>query len=233
MTMKKMTALLLAVVMSLSLAATAFAVDATISDAAKGANVKVTGTTTVPTIKLVVPSSAAVVLNPYAMKLNSDLSGAVDTSGTVQSKVISPVYFIQNQSNIDIKVGVTATGTATGVTFAKASVAAVENKDKQAFVQMVMKGIEKDDYDGHASTPVTLDPDADKKLVLAATAASLKADDQITLVAGDGTALAASGNAVLAFQFQGDTSKTPITPWSNKDVVGATLAFTFAPQDVA
>lgn len=227
MTMKKMTALALAVVMCLSLAATAFAVDVT--DATKAANVKVTGTTTVPTIKIEVPAAAAVVLNPYAMKLNADLSGAVDSaSGTEQSKVISPVYAIKNMSNIDIKVGVTATGTATGVTFSSSSVATLANKEKKAFVQLVMKAVE----DGDAAT-ATLDPENDKVLVLSTTAVTLKAEDQLTLVAGDGENVASSGNSDLVFQFQGDTSATPTIPWTNKDVVGANLAFTFAPQDVA
>lgn len=229
MTMKKMTALALAVVMCLSLAVSAFAADVT--DATKGANVKVSGVTTVPTIKIEVPTAAAVVLNPYAMKLKSDLSGVIDTSGTNQEKVISPVYAVINKSNIDIKVGVTATGTATGVTFAKASVAAVANKDKQAFVKLVMKGASKTDATtGLASNTFA---NTDPSLVLSTTAASLKADQQVTMVAGDGTDAAATGNAAMVFQFQGDTSATPTTPWTNKDVVGATLAFTFAPQDVS
>lgn len=224
MTMKKMTALALTVVMCLSLAATAFAADVT--DATKGANLTVKGSTTVPTIKIEVPTAAAVVLNPYAMKLNSDLSGAVDSGSSEQSKVISPVYDIKNKSNIDIKVGVTATGTATGVEFAKASAADVTGK-KQAFVQLVMKGVASDD-----AATATLDPENDTVLVLSATAAALKAENQITLVAGDGENAAATGNSDMVFQFQGDTSKNPTTPWTNKDVVNATLAFTFAPQDV-
>lgn len=237
---KKLTALLLAGLMAMSLVTSAFATSTTtdVTDASKGATVKVTGESIVPTIKLVVPNGGKIVLNPYAMKIKATLDGKATSSDSdpLTDKVLSAVNYIENQSDVAVKVGVTVTGTAaTGVTFAKASVAETANKDKQVFVQLVMKSVSVADYGNKATTPITLDPDDDTKLTLSATAVTLKAEDQITLDAGTGSALSSTGTAegILAFQFQGDTSATPTTPWTNRDTVGATLAFTFAPQDVA
>lgn len=227
MKMKKFGALVMAGVMALSLVTSALATSVDVTDAAKGANVKVTGTTMLPTIKLTVPASAGIVLNPYKMKLATDLSAVDTASGTATTKVVSAIYNIENLSNVKVKVGVTATGTATGVTFAKASVAAIENKDKQAFVKMEM-------ITGNASitsagTAFDSVPDT-QTLILSTTAAKLATP--IELAAGTGTALGTTGG-VLSFRFTGDTSKTPTTPWTAKDTVGATLAFTFIPQDAA
>lgn len=237
MKMKKLASLVLAGVMSLSLATSALATTApAVTDVSKATTVKVPGTTVLPTIKIVMPSDVKVLLNPYNMKLKADYSGEIDTAATgTQKKVISPVYFIQNQSNIEIKVGVTATGTAsTGVTLESASVAsATVDATKKAFVQLVMKAVAVSAFTAHDTTPVTL-ANTDNPLVLGTAPVSLAAGSEIALKAGTGEALSATNTdtCVLAFQFQGDTSKSTST-WTAKDTVGATLAFTFMPQDVA
>ena len=229
--MKKLFALVMALVMSLSLAATAFASDtrAEVADASKGANVKVTGKALVPTIKLKVPSAVGVVLNPYGMKIK-ETSGewAKDSTGTVQDKVVSAISNITNLSDVKVKVGVSATATAsTGITFAKTDAAKdVANKDKQVY--LVLEMITANDENSAATAFAT----PAKSLVLSTTAATLKGDaaDAIELAAStDGSTIANGG--VLAFRFSGQTSKTPTTPWSDRDTVGATVTFTFIPQD--
>lgn len=223
MKMKKIGALIMACVMALSLAATAFATDATVTDPAKGASVKVTGSTLLPTIKLTVPTAAGVVLNPYGMKLKDDLTG-LDSGGTISGKVVSAISNITNLSDVKIKVGVTATATATGLTLAKASVASITGKDKQAFVKLEM--ITADDANSDADAFGT----PEGEIILATAATSLKTPIELA-ASTDGNSAAAGG--VLAFRFTGDTSSEPTTAWTNKDTVTANLAFTFTPMDAA
>jgi len=73
------------------------------------------GTTQAPTIKITVPATGTVTVNPYKM--------AVSVGGSdVTDQIISATQFIDNASDVAVKVSAQVTGTAAGnLAFATAS----------------------------------------------------------------------------------------------------------------
>ena len=113
MNFKKIMSTALAGVMALSLAVPAFA--AANSDTSLEQNTAITGTTQAPTIKITVPAAGTVTVNPYKM--------AVSVGGSdVTDQIISATQFIDNASDVAVKVSAQVTGTAAGnLAFATAS----------------------------------------------------------------------------------------------------------------
>ncbi len=209
--MKKIASLFLALVMALSLAVPAFAQNGT---------VKVDGSIQMPTINVVLPTVASMVLNPYGMDVTLVKGGT-----PVQDQVVSTLMQVKNLSDINIKVEAKVLGTVGkgDVTFATASVAG-DTSAKKAYIYGVFEvGDATDTFDGSESATVTLSTTD--------TAVTGFAD---TDVAGNTNTLAAStdkknpaAGGVLNFQFFGDTSDR--TDWNDKDTLGATVTFKFIP----
>ena len=107
------TALAGAMALSLSLSVPAFAAGNT--DTSLEQSTDITGTTQAPIIKITVPATGTVTVNPYKM--------AVSVGGSdVTDQIISATQYITNASNVAIKVGAEVTGTAAGnLAFATAS----------------------------------------------------------------------------------------------------------------
>ena len=231
--MKKITSMFLALVMALSLAVPAFASSGT---------VKVEGSIQMPTINVVLPTTASMVLNPYSMdvKLNPK-----DTT-TYDDQVISPVMEVKNMSNIDMQVGIQIAGTKGkgDVKFATAAPAA-NAANKEAFIYAVfqigaagMTITDPGNVTADAANVAILDEPASgaaaatpKDVTNFETVAGAAADDDNTLAA---TVLNTTTNkqeaaptGVLGFRFFGSTSD--VTTWTEKDTLGATLTFKFTP----
>lgn len=85
----------LALVMALALAVPAMAED-----------VKVEGSITVPTINVVMPTTASIMLNPYGLSVTLVKGGTPSTE-----QVISPVMQVKNLSDIGMKVAIKVAGT--------------------------------------------------------------------------------------------------------------------------
>ena len=209
--MKKIASLFLALVMTLSLAVPAFAQNGT---------VKVEGTIQMPTINVVLPTVASMVLNPYKMDVKLD-----PKSSTVSTdQVVSTLMQVKNLSDIDIAVKAKATGTIGKgtVAFANASVASDTSAPK-AYIYGVFAVGNADDTLS-AGTP---------SVVLATTEKDVDGFGPSDAVGNTNTLKASADkktpapNGVLNFQFFGDTSD--VTTWTDKDTLGATVAFIFTP----
>lgn len=203
MKMNKILSAALAGVMALSLMVPAFAAETevTMDGLADGATVEVTGTTQTATVKILVPATGEVILNPY--ELDCTVPGA---ASPVQDQIISATQYIVNESNLPVKVSTKVTGTIEGAEFSATS--AVAETTKKVNLQFGIGATSAKDTE-----PGTFDTRA-----LAKTETAFA---DITMDKKGGT------NPAVGYKFSGDASKNPDTPWTTDDVVGATIAFTF------
>lgn len=217
--MKKITSMFLALVMALALAVPAFASSGT---------VKVDGSIQLPTINVVLPTTASMVMNPYKMSVKLDPR---DPASAVQDQIVSSTMEVKNLSNIDIQVGIKVTGTIKNTTdtapaFSAASVA-TDSSAKKAYIYVAFEigdtGLDVADTSGNGTSTVVLDTSEQEVSDFASGSAAGNAN---TLKAS-ADLKAPSTDGVLGFKFFGETSA--VTTWTDKDVMSATIAFTFTP----
>lgn len=204
--MKKFLSTVLALAMALSLCVPAFAADTVLNGVdglGEGAVVEVTGTTQTATVKVTVPSGGNVVLNPYG--LDYTVEGAANP---VQDQIISAEQYIVNESNMPIKVSTSVTGTIEG-TGAFAAASAVSETDKKVFLNFEIGATSAKDTAAASYEKVNL-----TKTAVACT--------DITMDKMGGA------KPAIAFKFSGDAAKNPTNPWTTDDIIGASIAFTFA-----
>lgn len=230
--MKKIISMFLALVMALALAVPAFA---------SSGKVDVAGTINLPTINVVLPTTASMTLNPY--KLDVKLNPKDTTETPSNDQILSPLMLVKNLSNTGIQVGATVQGVlgkGSDATLEASSVAA-EADEKQIHVYAKFKigdaDMETSDIPAESSGATT----GDLVLVLDDTVQvvpQLNPDDPAaTTVSATGNVLAGTNdaknpdsNGVLGFRFFGDMSK--VTTWTDKDTVSAAVAFTFTPTSI-
>lgn len=225
--------------MVLSMAATAFA-----ADSPTDKTLKVAGSTSLPTINMVMPTNPSVILNPY--KLTVDLGNKTDAGADAQ--ITSPTMYIQNLSDVAIQVcakaGVKKSG---GVEIATASTASETDASKKSvYVGMVSQII------ADTKTPITFDatlPTASAAptdggngfFVLPETAAwadglgdaadatsPVAATEGVNKLAAAEKGKLAAADGVFAFRFTGDTNPK-CTTWDAKDKIDAEVVFKFVP----
>jgi len=236
MKFKKFASAVMAGVMALSLTAPAFA---------SSGKVDVTGAINLPTINVVLPTAASLTLNPYG--LNVKLS-KTDTEG-VTDKVISPTMYVKNLSNIGLQVKATVAGTvgkgSTAEFLTSAPTAASTDKGAYVYVLFNIQDDATTELEAPASTPtpgtthgtalvnVVADGDDPTEVTgyeLDATASTTPATiNQLAPTAGKEPA----EGGVLAIRFFGDAVASPkdhdgnLIPWTDKDTLSASIAFTF------
>lgn len=236
--MKKVLSLVLALALVLGLAVPAFATDdGTVSDVTKSYTTTITGVTPIPTIKLRIPATGGVVLNPYGMKvsLSMDENGKPqatpdDTDGSMDA-IISATQVIESESEMELAVSATVTGkAATGVTFLTKE--ATNETTNSVYMYVGFKDI--------ISTAAADFDDAVQAATIPSTPVAVaKAGDpsDCVLISSKATTakvgtleLNASGKkSGLAFKLGGNAVSAPIKPWTDKMTAGATIAFTFSP----
>lgn len=212
MKFRKVMSALLAGAMVLSMSATAFATN-TIGDLDtlnEGTQIEIEGTTQTATIKVIVPTQADIVLNPYGLDYNIE-----GVTQPVQDQLISAPQHIKNESNLPIKVSTKVTASISGATLVNAQVADNETA-KEVHLEFGLKAVDDD-------SATVLPNDADSKPVTADTPAEWKDGDAISLAKG-GTAT----GTCLIFGFTGDATSNPTEAWTAEDIITATIAFTFA-----
>lgn len=234
MNFKKLISTAMAGVMALSLSVPAFADD-----------VKVEGSINLPTINMVLPTTASMIMNHY--ELNVKLNPRDPDETPVDDQIISPLMTVKNLSNIGVKVAVSVQGTkgkgtaafATGTTQGS-----TKSTAKEAFVYAKFLIGDPDMAISDITAPTTVpSADGDYLTILSETATEvtkLKATDAASTTAGSVNVLTgttgktAANGGVLGFRFFGDMTQAPelngeSDPWTDKDILGATVSFTFSP----
>ena len=220
MSMKKIVSAAMALVMTASLAVPAFATDSVVSSpdsstGVYGAAADITGTTQAPNIKVTIPSTGAVVVNPYKMEVTSG-------SATVQDQIVSAAQFIKNESNVEVAIDVTTTGelgTNSEAVLATNTVASTVTSKSVFLYFEIMPSTD-------GSTAPTCASAYDTKntaMVPVANAKATTKKDTVKLAAGD------SSPTFAAFHLAGNAASNPTKPWSSDDTVNVKLAFTIRP----
>lgn len=133
--LKRFASLVLSGALTLSLAAPAFA--------APNMETEITGTYQAADIAVTVPTKGAVIINPFGLDLKlkeigddgNAASGAADATISGQKIVTAPM-FISNESEMNLQVGATVTGTPNGdLRFASESAAESTSKTVYAYLQ--------------------------------------------------------------------------------------------------
>jgi hypothetical protein len=226
---KKILSAILALTMVMGISVASFAEDATLSgsEAATGGQaVTVSSTTTTPTIKVVVPTTAAIIINPFQLEVDIDGAGSGQEKSTDQ--IISPVYTIKSESNVDIAVNVSTfkvekkTGSSDIAFVSKSAKSATA---KSAYIYLFVA-------DEITSSTATTTP------TLVATAAGASKNAVATIVKGGD----AEAPKKVQFKLCGDVNANPTKtenkvttadPWKDADGVTIDLKFTFTPQIIS
>ena len=228
--MKKIVSMFLALVMALALAAPAFA---------SSGKVDVAGSINLPTINVVLPTTASVIANPY--KLDVKLNPKDTTETPSNDQIISPLMVVKNLSNTGVQVGATVKGVlgkGSDATFATASAASSTDKDIFVYAKFKIGDASMEIGDiGPETTPATAglvvildDTDQAVPQLDPTSAAATTVTATGNVLAGTNDAKNPDTNGVLGFRFFGDMGK--VTTWTDKDTVSATIAFTFTPTSI-
>jgi len=236
MKIKKILGIALATTMVFGASLTAFAEDdntVPVTTDNKGVySTQTTGSGTVetPIIKVVVPKTTDVVLNPYGITINKDevkqdvgLKSAeaqviASKVENIKTQIVAPEYYIYNLSNVPMKVTPTFTVKATGVTLMDAAPA--ENDTKNAttkWATITATFGETGVILGHTYAGKTED---DKQPAFSMAAGTFNEDKECT----------AATNVKLTFTGSLNGPDKVATSWTDDEKLDITIKYVFAPQ---
>ena len=218
---KKLASMVLASAMVLSMNAVAFAADTTIqtpnSDTgAYSSDVTIDSEVKTPTIRITVPGSTKVAINPYKM------SYSLGESKTSTDVLANPIQYIKNESDVAVSVSATTSAKPTDGGNAVIAAAALKGTEttKSVFAYLELKEAANntdavtflDKYDAKEPTQLVF-----------GTKATTKAN-MLKLAAGNTAATYA------AFKVLGDVAATPSKAWTDADKIDLSLTFNFVPS---
>lgn len=231
---KKLLALVLATVMTFGASMTVFAADTSVTDITTAAEVEGEATVKTPTIKVTVPSSINVVLNPFQIAHTFS-----DDTTVYKNQVISVPVEISSASNVALAVNVSdlkayPTDQYSKAVLASKSVAGgkITTKSVYLYLEVVKGAASTAKFSGSGLVPAaTTEAEADN-------ATGTKQDAIITLDAATpgATADADPTPSVATFKVGGDMVANPVKedgsadPWTTDDKVSISFKFTFTPQ---
>jgi hypothetical protein len=231
--MKKMTSVLLALVMIFALAIPAFA-----NQAPNPNQVDVAGESVAPTVTVSMPSGVTLGLNPYKMKYAGSTAFFKNEKGK-QDQIISPIAVIENKSDVKLDVCAVVTATpSTGLSLVQdADAAATSNTNTAKTVYLTMQLGEAADKTGTGWKDANAAPTA---AVFTAAGKVLYGMDGTTVIDTDdadgGKMTAVSIDATdgktanyIGFKFGGAAAEAPATAWDSNDKIGVSIVFTFNP----
>lgn len=182
--------------------------------------IEVSGTTTVPEIKITVPSTGNIVANPY--KLEYDLGDSKKSS----DQIVSVPQFIKNESNVAIDVSASVTGEIysndkndKSVVFASAALKGTETT-KSVFMYL---DIVESENGSTATFGTAYDAKAANQLLVGTKTVTKK--NVIQLAKPESS----SQPTYAAYKFCGAVATNPAKAWTTADKVSAKVVFTFAP----
>lgn len=236
MKLKKLVSAVLAGALAFSLSAPAFASVSYSEELGQGTEYE--GSLTTPTIKIHVPESGAVALNPYKLTIKVDAtSGLPASNGTAENtdQIISPTNYITNGSDVALNVGVTVTGKLPDgkkdVRFATASTVPAAGK-AAATTNDIFMYFEIDNVDDK-NEPTWPDAYNGTKPAQGQTAKQVLVKNGATTVANIITLGATSADGTddtyAAYRLTGDLVTAPTRAWVEDDAVSVAVAFTFTP----
>lgn len=250
---KKFLSLILALVMSLSLAVPAFAA---------GTSTEITGKYQAITINVTVPGTGSAQINPYGLDVSVPDAAGTGTVGKITGQqIVTKPLALQNQTAMDLNVSATVLGVVDvektdmklATTTTKGTPDLAEDAEgyvapataKSAFVYLQM--VQNTTLTGAAAT-VTADKIGEEFTKWAASAYDATKDVIVSTKETKGSNLvvlrAAKTNAttdafeeykagsIAFFRLAGDCVVAPKTEWKATDEFKATIAFTFAPAAV-
>lgn len=241
MKMKKLLSGAMAAAMALSISATALAADTIpegFAEQSATGNVKITGSTQLPTIKVMLPTSGSVILNPYKLTVGSGDDATTD-------QVISDTQYITNRSNMAVRVTASVTGAVAGnakfsptSTTAEPAEGATALTSNSAYVVFEMIGADDsttavDSWDGAATAVLKVGAVTAACAEGADDTAKNKATLMNAATIGEDGTTPATTNGYIAFHLTGDAVSAPKTAWVAADKISATIAFSFSPEVVA
>lgn len=175
---------------------------------------EVTAQCDLPEIRVTVPSTAGIFINPYEMSVEIDGVASTD-------QIISTPAAIKNESLVPLSVNVTITGYLKENCIMRLVTESLkddtETTSKCAFIYFEM--VASDSKTGDWAE--TYDPE--KHIVVRTGSRGMR--NIVTLDAVDGD------KPYGAFRLTGDCVAYPRTPWSKEDGLRAEIAFTFIPQE--
>ena len=180
----------------------------------------------IPTVKVTVPTSGAVVLNPYKMKFKV---GSDDKTDIFYSAPI----ICKNESDCDLNVSASASVTAGGdikIVDAANSVQTTEPGDKNVWIEM-----QSGTFDDKDSTAFKAES-ADLKFTFekAGTGYGYGAKGAGISIEDKYLSLPYSEDATyFGFILNGDVNKKTKDVWAVEDTVTVTIVLTFIPQSIA
>lgn len=175
-----------------------------------------------PTIKVTVPSTAEVYLNPLKLPVSID-------SKSSREQIISTPCVIANESDVPLQVDVTVTGQVnegSNMTLVTTSTKKVASTIKRAFIYFEIQPADTDDV-----SKVKWDAEYDKtKKNHIPVTSSERTKINVLILAGmtpDGEMAEKGGYA--AFRLTGDAIVSPKKAWTEADGLTVEIAFTFTP----
>jgi hypothetical protein len=259
---KKFLAMLMALAMMFSLCAGAFAAD----DPADGnTNFSGNAEVKVPALKVSVPTSATVFINPMGFKVTLDgqLASAEDASDATkvtESKIVSPIIPIINNTPMELSVGVIGSVTPkegnVALAISPTPITADDTKntvfvyalfDEPTYTPAVEANpsatppvaaqAEKYSWPESVTTTYNSTTPADNTLALTTKAPTtpvvVGSIDAATYTAATESTPAKTTPGRFAFQFLGDCNSNAKSAWNPSDAVTVALAFTFKPAPAA
>lgn len=159
-----------------------------------------------PVVDVDIPTSAgAIVVNPYALRVDED-----------DSQIISDVQTLTNRTPLPLQVSVSVTGTVNGEAKFSDTKVTKRETEKKIFLYLIFQ----EQTDPDDIRQVSYNPDNVKHILLSKS--TVKKTDFITLK----KAPLPDAN-YLSFQVFGNCAGSPTKEWTGNDTVGMTIAFSF------
>lgn len=248
MTFKKLLSVLLVAVMVLSLGMTAFATESAesgqeIVEGEPGWEFEVGTSTYVPAIKVQVPQAVGFIVNPYRLDAKNEELGITTTGDT---QIVAPTQKIVNLSEFDLSIAGTVSGEAPeGAKLLTSNASWTTGSDNKVPKEAkIVYGALVEENVAIPATGTYTPKTVDKDTVAAAAATTPVTGVAVDVVPANNDvaspipaltvkkkpATDASGDDLKNtywFTFYGEVQDKPSEPWTEDDVFGAFLTFTF------